>query len=73
MVEGGMVICEGLDPDRSPLDFDAGRQMCSPREERGMGSAQEEQVTVGKATEARSMCGDRAVKVDMTEMGCEGR
>ena len=73
---GGMVICvgrcAGLCPDReAEADAEveavaAGRQICSPIEERGIGSPHDEQVIVGRATDARS-CVGRTARRDMSE------
>lgn len=55
-LDDGMAIRDERGCPRDPLALAAGWQMCSPREERGIGAAQEEQVTVGRMTEARSIC-----------------
>ncbi len=64
-LDEGMAICEGRGTEREPLDRAAGRQMCSPSEERGIGAAHDEQVTVGRTTEARSISWDRGARRDI--------
>lgn len=69
--EVGMVSCVGRGPGLDPLarededEEDAGRQTCSPSELSGIGAAHDEQVTVGKRTEARSDSTGRGIASDM--------
>lgn len=61
----GMAICEGRGMDRFWVDREAGRQICSPSDERGIESEHEVHLTLGKATDARSIPPKLRVNVDM--------
>jgi len=59
----GIAICDGRGAERLAIDREGGRQMWSPSEERGMESEQEEHLTLGRATDARSMLPDRTASM----------
>lgn len=62
-----MVSCGGRGIMRGAADC-AGRQTCSPIDERGMGAPHDEQVMEGRTTEARSSAG-RGARRDMVMDG----
>ena len=57
-----MAICEA---GAEPMTRAEGRHIWSPREESGMGAPHEEHVTVGRTTEARSICCGRGARSDI--------
>jgi hypothetical protein len=59
----GIESCEGRGTAREPVARLGGRQTWSPSELRGMGAEQDEQVTVGSMTDARSV--GRGIVSDM--------
>jgi len=61
----GIESCEGLGTARDPVARPGGRHTWSPKELKGMGAEQLEQVTVGNRTEARSISAGRGILSDM--------
>lgn len=67
----GIAIWEGRGVERFAMDREGGRQMWSPRDERGIESEQDEHLTLGNATDARSMFPGRTASMSCGLRSCE--